>query len=198
VVSGETETEGKIREIHMGIKASNIYALGVQLGIGSFQASVQQRDLAREALGLAKNNVNALADQGISLDVGKVFEAEVGASQFELETLREDYRNVLANMETGGFGDPAYISVYDFGVAVGIAEGQASSTLNPFPVNDPVRIAAEALAEDSMKNAANIYSSLSQQYRLTAKPVVTDEYSVIVQLRVQWQSDFSKSSPADA
>jgi len=157
----------------MGVKAGNVYALGVQLGTSSFFASVGDTTNAKKGLGYALTTVQTLAQQGIALNQGELNQAKANPTQSKVEALRGDYRNSLSTT--------AYLHVYDFGVGVGIAEGESSVP----------GAAPHAIARDSMTNAAKLEKSLLQAgYGLVP---VTDQHDVIQMLRQQWQQSFSNS-----
>jgi hypothetical protein len=159
----------------MGVKAGNIYGLGIQLGFSSFFASAGDTDNAEIALANALNHANALAGQGIALKVDDLNAAKANPQHNIVETLREVYKYEL------GLGNKWYNEVYDFAVSVGIAEGQASAD-NP---------TAYAVARDSMKHAGEHEKNLLDLgYRLVP---ITDKHYVIEGLREAWQTQFSNS-----
>jgi hypothetical protein len=156
----------------MGIKAGSIYGLGVQLGHASYFASVHNKDVARMALEGALSHATKLTQNGIKLNLTELKHASANPKQAVLEALRGDYRDTIAGT--------AYLHVYDFGVCVGLAEGQSTSS----------SAAAKALAIEGMTAAAKREAKLLA-YGLVP---ITSEHGVIEMLRIQWQRRFLSSA----
>jgi hypothetical protein len=156
----------------MGVKAGNVYGLGVQLGICSFFASRGDTSNAKKGLGFALNNVNALVAQGVGLNANELNQAKANPTQSKLEALRGDYRDTLSSTK--------YLHLFDFAVGVGLAEGQSS-------VPDA---AAHVLAKEALTNAGTHEKNLLG-YGLVP---VTDKHDVIQVFREAWQERFSASA----
>jgi hypothetical protein len=160
----------------MGVKAGSLYGLGVQLGVASYFASVNQTLLAKNAVQIAQGFVNELVNDGIltAADRQKLMVIAPNPTQTGLEQVRGDFSATLAGNPNHDFAN-----VFGFGVGVGIAEGQSTG-------GTP---AALSMAKNSMQNCAN-FEKLLLNYGLVP---VTDKHDVISMLRDQWQTRFSDS-----
>jgi hypothetical protein len=173
-------------------KAGFSYGLGVALGHGSFFASRGSSNQVA-ALENIKKHVVALQNQGISISLDTAnnirFREWVPALGKYIPLTREEIHNRFAAAR-GAYRDTIYSNsrygpVYDFGVLVGLAEGQASVT------NDA---AATSLAKDALRQARDIASEL-KDYGISPSDVpVTPNYNTILKLRKEWQKLFSQSA----
>lgn len=102
----------------MGLLCASAYNSGVGMGLASFQASVQQFELAREAIRDANFAAKALLDGGQISDI----DIKSDISQHRLESMRghiEDQLRRHSNLIANSFR---------LGVIIGIAEGQVTSS----------------------------------------------------------------------
>ncbi|PZV10737.1 MAG: hypothetical protein DCF22_15870 [Leptolyngbya sp.] len=95
----------------------------------------------------------------------------------QIFSLHGDYRYTI-------YRSSSYGEVYDFGVAIGIAEGQASAKNK----------AALAIALNSMDRANSIARNL-ERYGINSNDMpVTNDYKTITNLRQRYQPFFTNSS----
>ncbi|SRR6266446_1360910 len=119
----------------------NLFDLGVNLGIASYQASVQQIPLAVQGLTSALPLADALRAAGFNIDTGRLNSLINGPPanlHDAIVSLREDYEGTFRPFA------PSISALYVGGLLIGIAEGQASG---PFPDQ------ARAIARDSLLRA---------------------------------------------
>ena len=102
----------------MGLLCSSAYDFGIGMGLASFQASVQQFELAREAFR------DALLAARAIINGGQISEIDIKSdiSQRRLELMRGDIENQLRRHSN------LLANSFRLGSTIGIAEGQVTSS----------------------------------------------------------------------
>jgi hypothetical protein len=196
----------------MGAKASSSYELGTVLGMVSVQVSRIDKDpgsflsdlndnvsrirLAISGLVQATDFVHTLANLGIGnlalgalADPNALLDFDTDPANFHLPdfgSIQGTVESVRSATSTVLHQNPQYATVYDLGVSLGLAEGQAS-TSDPAALVLAVEAVHDAISE---AKAAELHGVVDPELLTNMNPIT---YAKIVSVRVKYANTFNKT-----
>jgi hypothetical protein len=167
------------------LKLGTTFSLGVSLAFAAFQASVKQISPARAGVEDALKSLEQLTQSGVQLDPQNLIHLRlqemIDFSNIRLDII-EDIRDNQLDQAYTNLGVPVLHDAYQLGVAIGGAEGQASSN-NPGArpiIQDFANAAAnfaDSLSSDSPLQVPLNLSGIPDDLRTTANSALTDPFS---------------------